>query len=301
MKKNSIALFLLAGLMMTACSSTPAPTSAPTPETTPAPTSTPEAPAVEYRNIEIEKLAAEGMKMSFATVYGIYNQEGDAVDSSIQTTVYVNDETQEVVYIDVEEALLPVTAAGAEGWAVLTDESAAALGDAILTVGEIQVPAAFELNGLVWTGTVQNDQVTYTSVVNGADMEFMEYITTQEGGAWYHANLAQPARLLDSEGKPVVEIKIGTKASIEHGVGFWPSPITFPGNIELIKNYVYDHGTNYGTYPENTDIVKNEAGEWVVADVTTGATLAGTPNYLNLIKQASELIAAGQGMAYPAE
>ena len=47
--------------------------------------------------------------------------------------------------------------------------------------------------------------------------------------------------------------------------------------------------------------MKNEAGEWVVADVTTGATLAGTPNYLNLIKQASELIAAGQGMAYPAE
>lgn len=83
MKKNSIALFLLAGLMMTACSSTPAPTSAPTPETTPAPTSTPEAPAVEYRNIEIEKLAAEGMKMSFATVYGIYNQEGDAVDLSL--------------------------------------------------------------------------------------------------------------------------------------------------------------------------------------------------------------------------
>ena len=70
---------------------------------------------------------------------------------------------------------------------------------------------------------------------------------------------------------------------------------TFPGNIELIKNYVYDHGVNYGTYPETSDIAKNDAGEWAVADVTTGAKLAGAPNYFNLIKQAYELIESGQG------
>ena len=106
---------------------------------------------------------------------------------------------------------------------------------------------------------------------------------------------------MDNEGKPSAEIQIGTKASIEHGVGFWPSPITFPGNIELIKNYVYDHGVNYGTYPETSDIAKNDAGEWAVADVTTGATLAGAPNYFNLIKQAYELIESGQGTPFTAE
>ena len=55
-------------------------------------------------------LAKEGMKLTSATVYGVYNQEGDSVDSSIQTTVYVNDETKEVVFIDFVEALLPVSA-----------------------------------------------------------------------------------------------------------------------------------------------------------------------------------------------
>ena len=299
--KQSLAL-LIAGLLMTACSTSPAASSTPTPEITPEPTASAEPTVVDYRNIDVQQLAKEGMKLTSATVYGVYNQEGDSVDSSIQTTVYVNDESKEVVFIDFVEALLPVSAGGADGWAILDDEKAEALGDeAVITAGEKRYPAAFELNGLTWTAAASADSVVYTTEIEGEDIEFMSYIATQEGGAWYHESLAKPAQLLDKEGKPAAEIQIGTKASIEHGVGFWPSPITFPGNIELIKNYVYDHGVNFGTYPETSDIAKNDAGEWAVADVTTGATLAGAPNYFNLIKQAYELIESGQGTPFTAE
>ena len=65
------------------------------------------------------------------------------------------------------------------------------------------------------------------------------------------------------------------------------------GNIELIKNYVYDHGVNYDYAPDGGDIAKNADGVWTVADAVTGATLAGTPNYFNLIKEAVDQIAAG--------
>ena len=264
--KQSLAL-LIAGLLMTGCSASPAAGSTPTPETTPEPTASAEPTVVDYRSIDVQQLAKEGMKLTSATVYGVYNQEGDSVDSSIQTTVYVNDETKEVVFIDFVEALLPVSAGGADGWAILDDEKAEALGDeAVITAGEKRYPAAFELKGLTWTAAASADSVVYTTEIEGEDIEFMSYIATQE-----------------------------------HGVGFWPSPITFPGNIELIKNYVYDHGVNYGTYPETSDIAKNDAGEWAVADVTTSATLAGAPNYFNLIKQAYELIESGQGTPFTAE
>ena len=98
--------------------------------------------------------------------------------------------------------------------------------------------------------------------------------------------------LLNAAGETVATVEIGTKASIEHGVGFWPSELKFPGNIELIKNYVYDNGVTYD-YAPNADMVQNEQGQWVVADVVTGATLAGVPNYLNLVKEAVEAIEAG--------
>lgn len=79
-----------------------------------------------------------------------------------------------------------------------------------------------------------------------------------------------------------MEIEIGTKASIEHGVAFWPSDIKFPGNIERIENYLTENGVNY----TEDQIVKGEDGVWNVADVVTGATLAGTKNYLLIAQRA---------------
>ena len=85
--KQSLAL-LIAGLLMTACSASPAASSTPTPETTPEPTASAEPTVVDYRNIDVQQLAKEGMKLTSATVYGVYNQEGDSVDSSIQTMLW---------------------------------------------------------------------------------------------------------------------------------------------------------------------------------------------------------------------
>lgn len=42
----------------------------------------------------------------------------------------------------------------------------------------------------------------------------------------------------------------------------------------------------YGTAYNAGDFAKGEDGTWTVADVTTGATLAGTPNYLLIAKEA---------------
>lgn len=55
-------------------------------------------------------------------------------------------------------------------------------------------------------------------------------------------------------------------------MAFWPSDIKFPGNIERIENYLTENGVNY----TEDQIVKGEDGVWNVADVVTGATLAGT-------------------------
>ena len=154
-------------------------------------------------------------------------------------------------------------------------------------------PASFSLSGLTWTGAEADGSIRYTAQVNGQEQEFITYVATQEGGKWYHDNREQGAQLLNAAGESVATVEIGTKESIGHGVGFWPSPITFPGNIELIKNYVYDNGVNYDYAPDGGDIVKNEDGVWTVADTVTGATLAGTPNYFNMIKAACEQIAAG--------
>lgn len=115
---------------------------------------------------------------------------------------------------------------------------------------------------------------------------------TQAGGEWYYANKDQGAQLLDEAGKVVSTVSIETKASIEHGVHFWVSPITFPGNIERIKEFIYENGVNYD-YAPNDSIVKNADGVWTVCDTVTGATLAGTPNYLNLVKLACEQIGLG--------
>lgn len=254
-----------------------------------------EAPTVEidYRDIDVQALAAGGASIAHTAVYGVYNMEGDAVDSAIQADVYYDLTEGQVVRIDFEEALIPYSFGGAEGWAILNEETAAALGDAVITLENGTYPLKFELGGITWTGAEEDGAVIYTADIDGTRQNFIDYVSSAEGGAWYHEHRSEGASVLDGNGDSVAAIEIGTKASISHGVDFWASPITFPGNIELIKNYIYDYGVNYDYAPAGSDIAKNDEGQWVVADVVTGATLAGTPNYLNLVKAAVDQIAAG--------
>ena len=248
---------------------------------------------IDYRDIDVQALISSGANIVHTDIYGIYNLEGDAVDSAIKADVYYDLDKDTVVRIDFEEALIPYSLGGAEGWGLLDEETAAALGEATVTLESGVYPMYFELAGITWTGAESDGGVTYTAQINGESQDFINYITTKEGGAWYHDHISEGASLLDADGQTVSTVQIGTKASIGHGVDFWMSPITFPGNIELIKNYIYDYGVSYDYAPAGNDIVKNDDGQWVVADVVTGATLAGAPNYFNLVKAACEQIAAG--------
>ncbi len=219
----------------------------------------------------------EGGRTVQATVYGVYNMEGDAVDSAIRAVVTYDLDKDKVVNIDFDEALLPRAQGGAEGWAVVDGKAA----------------SAFVVGGVTWTGEEKDGSTVYTANIGGEEKEFISYVGTQDGGAWYYANKDQGAQLLDADGKVAATVSIETKESIEHGVHFWASPITFPGNIERIKNFIYENGVNYD-YAPNSNIAKNEDGQWVVNDAVTGATLNGAPNYLNLVKQACDKIAAGE-------
>lgn len=212
--------------------------------------------------------------------YGVYHQAGEHPDSLIRVTMDCDGEL--VTGAQIDEKLIPYTVSGAEGWAELDDETAAKLGDAVLEVNGKKYPASFELGSVVFTGAASEEELVYTGDVNGETVDLMDYICTDEGGEWYYDSAV--AKLLDAQGNEAAEIEIGTKASIQHGVAFWPSEITFPGNIERIENYLTENGVNY----TEDQIVKGEDGAWEVADVTTGATLAGTKNYLLIAQQAYE-------------
>lgn len=210
--------------------------------------------------------------------YGVYNLGNEQPDSLIRVTLDCDGE--KVTGAQIDEKLIPYSASGAEGWAELDDETAAKLGDAVLTVGEKKYPQSFELGGVTFTGAAEESGLAYTGEVNGESVNLMDYICTDEGGAWYYES--NPATLLNAQGEAAAEVEIGTKASIEHGVAFWPSDIKFPGNIERIENYLTENGVNY----TEDQIAKGEDGVWAVADVTTGATLAGTKNYLLIAQRA---------------
>lgn len=225
-------------------------------------------------------------------VYGVYALEGEHPDSLIRATLTVDGEDT-ITDLQFDEALIAYAASGAEGWAALSEENAALLGENVVSAGQKSYPAYFLLGGVTWTGTAdEGGAITYTGSVDGASTDLMDYIVTPEGGAWYFASLADGAALLDAEGSPVATVEIGTKTSINHGVGFWPSDITFPGNIERITDFIKAHGIHYAYYPDGGDIYMGEDGTWQVIDATSGATLAGTPNYLNLAKQAYEALIA---------
>lgn len=213
--------------------------------------------------------------------YGVYALEGEHPDCLIRVTLTVEDGA--ITDAKIDDKLIPVAIGGAAGWAELDEETAAKLGDAVVSANEKTYPASFSLGGIVWTAAEDADAgVAYTAEVNGAPVELLDYACTDEGGAWYYEQ--QTAQLLGADGEPVAEVEIGTKASIGHGVGFWPSEITFPGNIANIEAFLVANGADYDV----AALDKDENGVWRATDAVTGATLAGTPNYLRVAKAAYE-------------
>lgn len=108
----------------------------------------------------------------------------------------------------------------------------------------------------------------------------MDYVVTPEGGDWYFAQTE--AVLLNAAGENAVTVEVNTKEGIGHGEDFWPSDLKYSGNIAAIEAYLVANGVDY----DLTTAAQDESGVWTVADTTTGATLAGTTNYLRIAQEA---------------
>lgn len=188
--------------------------------------------------------------------YGVYSMPGEAMDSLIRASVTVED--GKITAVKFDEKLVPVAHGGAEGWAKIDGANA----------------AGFVIDGQTWT--INADE----TITNAENVDFVTYICTAEGGEWYFAQ--EKAELLNADGQAVATVEIGTKESTGHGVAFWPSELKFPGNIAALEAFVAKNGVDYAL----EDMRQGEGGEWFVADAATGATLAGTPNYLLLARQA---------------
>lgn len=256
----------------------------------------PDGTQITRKGQDVRALVEGGANIVSRSEYNVYTLENDGVDNSNKTTVYYDLDADQIVDIECEEVLMPSTG-GTGDWAQPDEETAAKLGDDVLQAGDYTYAKYFELGGSTWEGVVAGTMVDYSGKVGGAEVDLVEFVATEEGGAWYHGVYADGAKLLDAAGDDVADVQIPTKASANHGVDFWPSTRKFPGNVELIKDYLYENGTegyDYFTYGEPSDtICQNDDGEWVVCDVVTGATLSSTPVYLNMAKRAVEAIKAG--------
>ena len=208
--------------------------------------------------------------------YGVYSNEGEHPDSLIRVTLTLDNGA--ITAAELDEKLIPVAMGGAAGWA---DETAALLGDAVIEANDKKYPAQFTLGDYTWTGAADEALgVGYTTEINGETVSFMDYVVTLEGGDWYFAQTE--AVLLNAAGENAVTVEVNTKEGIGHGEDFWPSDLKYSGNIAAIEAYLVANGVDY----DLPTAAQDENGVWTVADTTTGATLAGTTNYLRIAQEA---------------
>lgn len=222
---------------------------------------------------------AETTTTTTGVAYGVYSNEGEHPDSLIRVTLTLDNGA--ITAAELDEKLIPVAMGGAAGWAELTDETAALLGDAVIEANDKKYPAQFTLGDYTWTGAADEALgVGYTTEINGETVSFMDYVVTPEGGDWYFAQTE--AALLNAAGENAVTVEVNTKEGIGHGEDFWPSDLKYSGNIAAIEAYLVANGVDY----DLTTAAQDESGVWTVADTTTGATLAGTTNYLRIAQEA---------------
>lgn len=238
-----------------------------------------------------------------ATMYSMYTKKPDSFqDAIIKATLYWDQTNEEVFAIRFLQAFLPWDDNGVSmGWAcVSADEdllAALADADALVTVQEgAEYPMYLQIGGVVWTGEVSSHPaaavaVDYSAEMDGETVTLNEYGATQEGGAWYHEAVLDDVYVLtspdvaeDADADNVAAVKtVPYKETSGHGVYFWLSDITFPGNMEAIKQFVIDNGFDYDYYADG-GITKGEDGFWQTADAVSGATLDETPTYLDVLK-----------------
>ena len=74
---------------------------------------------------------------------------------------------------------------------------------------------------------------------------------------------------------------------------FWSSPITFPGNMQLLKEFAEQTNFSYDYYADG-GLTQNADGYWQTADAVSGATIAEGCTYLDMLKTLYDRIQNGE-------
>lgn len=286
MKKMLCLLMVL--FVMAGCTS-----NTPTPESTVEPTAVPTVELPTYETVEA--LLQEGANLVQSTGYTVYHMEDEGFDSVLVCDMIVNQDTQEIVYISIVEPLVLLASGGASGWSEIDEDTVALLGENVVVINEITYPAYVMIGETLWSVKEVDGTVSYTAEIDGEEVDYISYMRASEANNQAYVEAYQSyAAFCDAEGNELVKVEAASKQSIGHGEDFWPSDLHFFGNVNLLIHYVYENGINY-TDSSTGAYGKNEDGIWMVNDTVTGATLAGTPNYMDLMLDVYQRIQNGEG------
>ena len=259
-------------------------------------------------------------KIVSASTYGMYTKSPDSdQDAVIGATLYWDLDNDECYAIRFTEPVTPFMDTGAtSGWACVQDADVlAALGDNVV---HLSIPATeygdaveadyakyIQIGDVVWTGEAGSTPgsdvaVVYAADIDGQNVTLFDYCSTEEGGKWYvEATADQPAYLLTTpevatseDAANVAQVcEVKTKENSGHGVDFWSSPITFPGNIQLLKDFAVETNFSYGYYADG-GLSQNEDGYWQTPDAVSGATISEGCTYLDMLKTLYDRIQNGE-------
>ena len=261
-----------------------------------------------------------GSNIVMASTYGLYTKSTDSdQDAVIKATLYWDEDTDTCYAIRFKEALTPWMDTGStSGWACVQDADVLAkLGDAVIPFSapateyseavETDYAKYIQIGDIVWTGAegstaASENAIVYSAVINGTETTLFDYCATEEGGQWYiDATDGKDCYLLTSDeaaasadaDNVAATYTMEYKEGDGHGVDFWSSPITFPGNMQLLKEFAVETNFSYDYYADG-GLTQNADGYWQTADAVSDATIAEGCTYLDMLKTLYDRIQNGQ-------
>lgn len=261
-----------------------------------------------------------GSNIVMASTYGLYTKSADSdQDAVIKATLYWNEEDNTCFAIRFKEALTPWMDTGStSGWACVQDADVLAkLGDAVIPFSapateyseavETNYAKYIQIGDIVWTGALgstaaSENAVVYSAVIDGTETTLFDYCATEEGGKWYiDATDGKDCYLLTSDeaAASADADNVASTYTMEykegdgHGVDFWSSPITFPGNMQLLKEFAEQTNFSYDYYADG-GLTQNADGYWQTTDAVSGATIAEGCTYLDMLKTLYDRIQNGE-------
>ncbi len=261
-----------------------------------------------------------GSNIVMASTYGLYTKSPDsAQDAVIKATLYWDEDTDTCYAIRFKEALTPWEDTGStSGWACVQDDAVLAkLGDAVIPFSapateyseavDTNYAKYIQIGDIVWTGaegsTANSEHaVVYSAVIDGTETTLFDYCATEEGGQWYiDATDGKDCYLLTNDeaaasadaDNVAAAYSMQYKEGDGHGTAFWSSPITFPGNMQLLKEFAEQTNFSYDYYADG-GLTQNEEGYWQTADAVSGATIAEGCTYLDMLKTLYDRIQNGE-------